>query len=934
MGRRVVTKAPNLKLSKVAKSCFLALSITSINSFAAEENSDKRKDKEIEVIEVTGIKESLSSAMNMKRSTDNIVEVINSEDVGKLPDNNLAEVLENITGIQIDRTSGVGSSVSIRGSDQNRVEVNGRGTAPAEDARGGISFEDLPASLIASVVVTKVPTADMVEGSLGGTIDLKTYRGLSLSKPIRSITTKAEYAENRDEWGPSISGTFGDKFQTDFGEIGVVFSANHQVQKVREDSLNVRVGTRGGIDLDQFGGPGDGTSAPDTYLRPTFAQQFFSIEDRTTDAFSGSIEWQANDDLKLFVDATLTRAETDRRGHGAFLGQPGARGERDHLDSATFDVFTANGVSIPIISSTQVDGIQLRSTNSSLSRETDTDLFALGGEWIINDSLDMSFELSDSESDTFAPQFSLVTQFQNPDASNINSAGSRQRINFYYDNTGDLAYGPADDFTGDLSDPNSYAVFVARDRASYFENSDSAQKIDFSWYFNNNVFSNLEFGLRTSQRDSTRDRIVQSSANFPGLAQGDLAPFLSQTPTDFFDFNSGASYLDGFLTGDPSQLKNLEEIRSALGISLAPDPDRTQYFGVSEDTLAGYAKLNIDTEIFGDMQLTGNVGVRVVQTEQTADGFRINNGVAEDISEKQDYTETLPSMSLVLAVSEETLVRFGAAKILRRPDFGDLSPTVNFPLNSNPVQGGNPQLSPTTAKQYDLSVEHYYGEASYFSAGIFFKDIDEVVGSEVIVDGIYNPNAIDSEAPEGSEPGNLVDLILPVNQTGGEIKGIELAVQHTFDNLPSPLDGLGLSANYTYQDGERDASFTLPGFLQGEGETVELDLNFRNLSENSYNITVFYEKHGFNARVRYTYRDAFLREEAIDLANGLPFYQDDRGQLNASVSYDINDSFSVTLSGVNLTKETFDERAIFEDGPLVQQRDADRRYVLGVRARF
>ncbi len=918
------------RLNRVARCCLLAFSIGSTGAVTAQQQDD---DKTIEVIEVTSIQESLTNAMNLKRATDNITEVINAEDVGKLPDDNLAEVLENIAGIQIDRSSGVGSGVSIRGSDQNRVEINGRGTTPSGDARGGISFEDLPASLIASVVVTKVPTADMVEGSLGGTVDLKTYRGLSLKKPIRSLTVKGTYAENRGDWGPSVSGTYGSKLSTGAGDVGVVISASHQKNLVREDSLNVRVGPRNNKNLDAFGGPGDGTDANDPYLRPQFAQQFFGIEDRTTNAFNASFEWQAKDDLRLFFDGTLTQSEIDRRGHGAFLGLPGARAELDNLASATFDVYTANGVTIPMISTAQIDGIQVRSTNSSLSRETDSSVFAFGGEWKATDNLDVTAEASFSESDTQSPQFRLVTQFQNPDAANINAAGARQRINFMYDNTGDLAYGPVADFTGDLSDANNYAAFVARDEATSFKNEDNAQRIDLTYHLDSDILSNVEFGVRANQRDSGRNKVTQSSANFPGLAQGELAPFLSQTPTDFFDFSDGL-YLEGFLTGDPAQFKDLAGIRGALGLEISPDPDRTQYFNVKEDTVATYAKLNFDNDISDTITLKGNIGVRMIDTEQTASGYRISEGVPEDIDAVQKYSETLPSFSLVMGIDEDVLVRFGGAKILRRPNFGALSPTVNFPLNNNPVRGGNPNLLPTTAKQYDLGVEYYFDESSYVSAGVFVKDIDGVIGSDVIEDGIYNPNAVNPDAGDDAEPGALVDLILPTNQTGGEIKGVELALQHTMNWLPAPFDGLGVIANFTHQEGERDASFNIPGFLNPGDTPVEMPLNFRALSENAYNFTMFYEKDKLSARVRYTYRDAFLRDEAIDIANGNPLYNDDRGQLNATVSYDISDSIALSVSGVNLTKETFDERAIFMDGPLVQQRDADRRVVVSVRARF
>ena len=901
--------------------------ITGLIALAAGSVAHAQNDEESIVVEeiiVTGIRGALESALLEKRLTDNIVDIVNAEDVGRMPDQNLAEVLENIPGVQIDRATGVGSGVSIRGSDQNRIELNGRGTTPAEDARGGISFQDLPAELIASLQVVKVPTAAMVEGSLGGTVNLKTYRPLKLKNPIRSLNLRYEYAQNRDEYTPSYSGTFGDNFSAGIGDMGVVLSAIYSARDVREDSLNVRVGSRTNVDLD-----GDGVNDP--YLRPQFAQQFYGIEDRTNFALNGSFEWQANEDFRVFVNGTYADAEIDRRGFGAFLGLPGARAELDNLATAVFSDYTApNGVSIPIIVQTQVDGVQIRSTNSSLSRETDSSVFAVGGEWKHN-AWTITGEVSAADSETFAPQFSLVTQFQDPNAANINSAGARQRVNFLYDNTGDLAYGPVQAFTGDFLDPSAYATFISRDRESFFNNSDTAHRLDFSYDIDGGFVSSLQFGLRGNQRESQRDRIVQATSPFPGLAQSELAAFTTVTPNDLFDFNSGGRYLEAYRAGDPNLFKDPTAIREALGIPTDPDLDRTQSFTVDEDTIAAYFLVNFATD-WGNIPVRGNIGARYVETDQSAKGFQVGPGFPPDgeaIDERQKYNELLPSLSLVVAPTDDLLIRLGAARVLRRPNFGDLSPTVNFPLNNNPVNQGNPKLQPTAADQYDLSFEYYFRKGSLLSVGVFYKEIDGTVGVEIFPDGIFNPNATGADGTQGS----LVDLIRPINVAGGEIKGVELSVQHNFDHLPGFWRGFGLIANYTYQDGERDATFQIPGFLDSGGAS-EFPLSFRNLSENSYNFTLFYETERFEGRIRYTYRDAFLRKESIDLANGLPFYQDDRGQLNANLAFDVNEYFSVTLSGINLTKETNEERAIFADGPVVRMRDSDRRVVLGLRARF
>ena len=202
-----------------------------------------------------------------------------------MPDENLAEVLENIPGVQISRNAGIGSSVAVRGSEDNRVEINGRGTTPAGDNRGGMSFEDLPAALVRSLNVVKVPTADMVEGSIGGTIDVKTYRGLRLKERLAVFRAAAEYAENAEAWNQNFSATVGDKFSTQLGDVGAIVTFNHIEKTVREDSLRVSPGIRQAAQSNvDFNGDGIG----DAYYKPGFGDLLFGVEDRENTAVSAS----------------------------------------------------------------------------------------------------------------------------------------------------------------------------------------------------------------------------------------------------------------------------------------------------------------------------------------------------------------------------------------------------------------------------------------------------------------------------------------------------------------------------------------------------------------------------------------------------------------------------------------------------------------------
>ena len=914
---------------------------------------------------VFSIRQSLESALAEKRQKTNLTEVINADDIGKLPDENVAEVLENIPGVQITRNAGIGQGVSIRGSDQNRVEINGRGTTSSGDQRGGISFSDLPSALVRSLNVIKVPTADMVEGSLGGTINVKTYRGLKLKKPLKVVRYQSEYAQNAEHWNANYSATLGDKFYTDYGDVGAILTISHIEKTVREDGLRVSPGIRRVTGSPQSSIDFDGDGDFDPYYFPGFGDTVFGLEDRENTALSGSLEWQVSSGFKLFVEGSYTDFQRVGRQQSAFLGTPNSDKELDGLSEATFDFISVAGIQVPIMTSGIIgggiinnrpdeitdiglpnDGLQLRTSNRSNTRQTKSYVSAFGGEWADDEWL-VEFEVSAAKSDTEDFAFTTTFQFNDPNDANFHSSNARLRVPFAYDiRNGNLSYGPTLGAANaeNLLDPNYYSLFLARDIETIFDNEEFTQKIDVTWSPAHTFWTDLKFGVRSSQRVNERNKTSESTPNFPGFSGADLASYMMATPGNFFDFNPSGQYLDNFLTADALQVNaRRDELRDTLGLSVNGVIDPLQGFKVDEETYAAYFRADFDAELFG-IPTRGNAGIRMITTDQLAAGNEVlGDGTLNAVSERQRYTNWLPSASLVLSPIEKLQVRLGYAKILRRPSFSQLSPTVEFPLNAaQSVSVGDPTLRPTTADQYDLVFEYYFRKGSVLSLGYYLKDLKSVIGSELRFESICNPRAVGDldNVPCSTQDGLdgvLVNRNSPVNLPGGQIQGFEVAFQHNFNHLPRPFDGLGMIANYAFQDGKRDDTFGVPGFLKDDGVTdAVFPLNFRSLSENSYNFTLYFERprYRWSGRLRYTYRDGFLISESTDESNSQPLYADDRGQLNLSVSYRIDDIFTLTFSGINLTKEQSTQRATFATGPIVRQRDADRRFAFGLRARF
>ncbi len=951
---------------------------------SVEENEDNLdEESDVEEMLVLGIERSLQAALDEKRRRTNLTEGITSEDIGQLPDENVAEVLENIPGVQITRDAGIGAKVSVRGSDENRVEINGRGTLSNTDERGGISFSDLPAALVRSLTVTKVPTADMVEGSIGGTINVKTYRGLKLREPFIAASFTEEYASNSEAWNENFSTTLGKKFETPFGDVGAILTVSHINKTIREDALRVSPSIRNNVRA-LVANPGEiGAGVPNAYYYPGFSDTTYGTEDRENTAVSGSLEWRASDNLKLFFDGTYTKIRNRNRTQSAFASYGTIEGNRsdrelDGLRDAVFGFEEVGGIEFPILlqgiigggirtatgplplprptvdgvnpSGTPNDGLQIRPSNRTTSRKTDSYLFAGGGEWA-NENWLVEFEASAASSQSSTNAFITTFQYNDPSAADFHSLDAVVRVPFAYSaRRGGLAFGPVpgSPSAANLLNPDYYSLFLARDTVTEFDNELYAQKIDVDRYYDTeHVSGEVEFGVRFSQRSTERRRTSMTTDRFPFSSSPsvDLSGFLRATPGDFFDFNSDEPYLRDFLTADADQVNALRRTliaNAGLGTNAALAPP--QGFQVDENTYAGYASLNFQTETL-PVTIKGNVGLRLVHTQQVADGNQLDEGdgvTFRPVTVHQGYTNWLPSLSLVAEPIEDVQLRFGYAKILRRPNFRQLAPTFEFPLNAGQaVERGDPNLKPTTADQIDLGVEWYFFEGSVLSIGYFYKKLDQVIGQEN-TGSICNPIAVGVSNP-GSCPlgGAFVNEVSWVNLPGGEIQGVEIAFQHKFNYLPAPLHGFGVLANYAYQKGDRDSDYKVPAPFVAAGAEAFIPLNFRRLSEHSYNATLYWERprYRFSGRIRYTWRSGFLVSESSDVSNLQPLYRDDRGQLNGSIGLRLTEygapvSAKLTISAVNLLKERGVERGAFEEGPVVRVSDSDRRFSIGIRGRY
>ncbi len=966
-----------------------ALGMASTTSMAFPQDQEV----EVEQIIVTGIRSSLRSALGEKRSSDNLVEVIQAEAIGKLPDQNLAEVLENVTGIQITRTAGVGTGVQIRGTNANRTEINGVSTVGSGAGRSGINFEDVSAGIIAAVEVIKAPEAKTIEGSVGGTINLRTIRPLDLTEAVASIRIQGENSSlSTDSNSPRVSGTYGNNWSTAAGDVGFVISASFSEQDV--------TAFRPRADRDNFVGAASGAASAQSfdYLPIQFFVQDYDNFEYETDNFAGSFEWAPNDSVKFSFDAVTN--EQERRQESSRIQASGISGLRNIASPSEFETVDfgslkgSNGTQdlgtiqaavrgvIPI----EADGSDgnLRFSGDTNSRLTESKIFSLGADWQINERLSAVFQVAKSKSDSTTPSFNTTLNFINPNVATNSS--NENGTPFAYDlRGGSLTFGIEQSAafngptTAQLLDPANVMLRDVQQGQNAAKNREDAFRADFTYDLDWSAITTIDFGFRRNETSSVRDEVRSSVGlrNFIDSPRGNLfAGILVRGPDNFDEADGRDLFVRDFLTVDPELVASdpvgvLEILNAAIvannaitgstrGPISSPTSSTSAFFDIEEETDALYAQANFKAGIF-----RGNFGIRYLETDITSRANSELNGVVSPTTSTSTYDFVLPRLNLVADVSDDIVVRVGWGEDIRRPDFDDLSSAFTFSTSPNPaVDLGNPGLEPEEVKSFDLSVEWYFAESSVVSVGYFNKKRtglfvrndespfeDPVTGFRDITapceaGGIFNPIAdINVFGPVG------VGVCVPSSQTingAGETtqKGFEFAFQYdlsAFEDRLGWASGFGVVANYTTQEfsgGDSflgDTSRAANVFASNGATNVDMLAPLVDLSENSYNVTAFYERYGISARARYTWREAYRSTDFGSTSSfpwGFPVVQDDRGQLNASISYNVTDQLNVGIEAVNITEEEVTQHCVNGGALLCYQGLTDRRITVGASYTF
>lgn len=909
----------------------------------AQETTSENDNDNVEVIEVRGLISSLKRSFSDKKEALVVSDGISAEDLGKFPDQNVAESLQRITGVSIDRNGGEGQLISVRGFGPqfNLVTVNGRQIA-SERAGREFSFDTLAAELISGAEIFKTSLASNQSGGIGSYINLNTAKPFELDGFKAVGSAKYTYDSLSEEYTPSASGLISNTFMDN--RLGVLASLS--VQK-RDAQIN-QADTRGFYRVDRIetndfdADAGTGKEAFNVYV-PRNLDLTSNEEDRTRTSGTLVVQFAATDNLTLSFDGLYSKFEVESQlsNYANWFTPGNFRDFEVDQETETVVYWSHNALNDPNGGgSGATDFVQ-----QGLDRNVTIEAYGFNAEWDINDTFKADFDISTSSAEDLSGDQSrvfTVMGYPNGYTYDFTQGGSIPGL------SSDGISGP---FTAaDASKLRSHYVERGGDER---EDEVTEMRADFTYLPDSDTFTRLKFGVYT--QDRTKSSKIFQSPSFPNCfycgygsdVPDELATLVSPNdwfegiPSAFFGYDVDA-YLAYLQTDEAIAAQT--EVRNAAGANETAAGNIAAFaalngytpvelgtsFEIDEEILAAYADFVFQGDL-GDVPWTVNFGVRYSETKSTASGLQATlidiqpnptdgtildqiyiedaNGqrASVPISIGNDYTNLLPSLNVKFEVLEDMLLRFAYSETITRPTMSSMRPVTNIGTTRPDIllaSGGNPNLKPFLSTNWDVSYEWYYNDSSAVSIGIFSKEVEGFITN------------VTAEEQFSLQSGLYTfDVNRPRNGETATVDGLELAWTHTLES------GFGLQVNATIvnSDAEVDVNNAAQTFaLEGLGD--------------SQNIIGFYEKHGFQARVAFNNRETFLQT----LSNGdtgEPEFVDTYGQWDVSASYDINEHFTVVFEGVNVTDE-YTEKFGRLASHFTEQVRTGSRYSLGIRGSF
>ena len=872
---------------------------------------------ELSEVVVTGTRAALVESVDRKRNAQVVQDSIVAKDLGRFPDDNVADSLSHITGITLQRTrGGEGQFVNVRGlgPEFSIVTLNGRILATDGDGRD-FAFDVLPSEVISGADVLKSAEASSLEGSIGGSINLRSARPLEGVGERLSLSAEVDYNDLSEDNGYKVSGVFSRNFMDD--RMGLLVTAVYQDTEVRSDAVHeffINPDSPGEFDAD---GDGDISEAESGLLGLCCTSVGARIQEKERSGVTATWQWDVNDSFRMTVDGLFTRLDAPTVGyHQSFYV------EDSILDEGT-GLHRWSDVSI---TDHWVDGMTVAELVPEIStiteyRVVDTTQFGWNGNWQASDRLHFAFDAytSQAERNSGGKDTWVVSGIGGSHVGRVDmNPNGLPDISVTLDDGRDLAAALGEPRArrrrlraalhralghgregrcrravgGRRADLQSRGIHVAAVRRSSHGALQAARHRRER--HQRRVLHLLQPVRRHVWEPRRAGRAQPVAAELHAQRRRELPDAFrpvrhSGSTSRRWPPSTAQPILDE--NGDPTG----EVYDSSL---VAPEFNPVQSYDVDEDTVAAYVSAN-----FGADNWFANVGLRWIETDTTArtavdaivrvddptpnvptSSPDVTYSPAEPFTQDGNYSKLLPSLNVGWWLREDLLLRAAVAQVISRPSLNQLAPTRTDGTLDRTYEvfyDGNADLEPVEADQADLSVEWYFTDKSLLSAAAFWKDLDGFITT--VVEENVDIGVIADIGGAGDAP-LLYDVYRPINGDTAEVYGFEFGIQHFFEN------GFGVRANYTYTDTEAIIDGEVVGPLEG-------------VSESAYSAAVMFENDRWDAQLAADYSGRYV--EVTDVVGGLSQYGDPITWVTASVAYRLTDQFTVSLEGRNLTDEFY-----------------------------
>ncbi|MEG2802824.1 TonB-dependent receptor [Stenotrophomonas sp.] len=912
--RNIQKKTP---VTLLALSIGLALSGTAL---AQETPTD------LDTVTVTGYRASVEKALDIKRGEAGVVDAIVAEDIGKFPDLNLAESLQRIPGVVITREAGEGRNISVRGlgPDFTRVRINGMEaltTVGAGDQSGGTNrgrgfdFNVFASDLFSQLLVRKTASADVEEGSLGATVDLRTARPFDYDGFTFAASGQASYNAMAEKADPRVAALISNTFAD--GTFGALLSVAYSERQALEEGSNTGRWANGPSNNNFNAASPFAAARGANVYHPRFPRYLQMEHEQKRLGVTGTLQWKPTDATEISLDTLYSKIDAKRDEHYIeAISFSRGTSTNPRLVGKPAMIVKNGAIENNALVYGEFDNVDIRTENRHDEWSTEFKQIALNGQHRFGDDFTLSGKVGISRSKHENPiQTTIIMDKYDVD-------------NYSYDYRGNSRF-PTLNYGIDPTNPAGWELAEIRLRPQYVDNDFDTGQIDFNW--NISPGFRLKGGiLAKNYTFKTVELRRASELAVPNFPDGSKIVPVDMTQQEGLKGITGSP--NNWVVPNLDAIANQFDIYSNTGI-FAVAPRANNVRSVEEEDRGGYLMGEFSTEL-GSIPFSGNVGVRYVRTKQSATGLSTLTTTTVSTTAERTYDDTLPSFNLVAEITPDFLIRLGAAKVMSRPGLGNLTPgsTVAVAGSARTIATGNPNLDPIRATNVDLGFEWYFAEGAMAGVGLFYKDIDTFIQTTrethpYSFSGLPDALLIGT----GASPDSDFTYTKPVNTPGGELKGVEVNYTQPFTFLPGKWSNLGVQLNYTWVDSQIQ-------YINSSGQPV-LKADLTGLSRTSWNATLFYEGKVFSGRVSATNRDDYLTQvTGTEAGFNLDGYHGMTGTtfIDASIRYAINEKLELSLEGINLTNEASDEWVYSPStGQLpLQYTETGRQFMLGVRYKF